>query len=258
MEKKKQHRTTGFIPLETKSISFDSFRKLFLSRLMRALSSQRNRSLTGFTLIEMLTVFMILIIVGYSLSLLFKQATQSYVRIKASQEIVDTERAVVTMLTRDLENAYLSKTDPRFRFIGSDTVLNFNSFQDNTSGIPVIVEFGYSYDAAQNRIMRREQTGSVPDADVTAGGTPSQLARNIHSLSFRIGYKTAGSAVQYLPTGASWDSRLDSYMNYNVAGIQKAPDGLPHVIEVTFTVTDSHGYYSQQTVTTTIYLPQDK
>jgi type II secretory pathway pseudopilin PulG len=215
-------------------------------------------SLTGFTLIEMLTVFVILIIVGYSLSLLFKQATQSYTRIRASQEIVDTERSVVTMMTRDLENAYLSKTDSRFRFIGSDSVLNFDSFQDNASNIPAMAEIGYTYDAAQDRIMRREQTAGVPDNDVTAGGVSSQLARNIHSLSFRIGYKNAGNTVQYLSSGATWDSNANSYANYNSAGEPKNPDGLPHVVEVTFTVNDSNGYYPEQSVTTTIYLPQDK
>jgi len=215
-------------------------------------------SQNGFTLVEMLTVFMILVIVGYSLSLLFKQSTQSYVRIKASQEIVDTQRAIVSMLTRDLENAYISKTDTRFRFIGSDAALHFNSFQDNASDVPAMAEIGYRYDAAQNRIMRREQTAGAPDIDVTSGGLDSQLAGNIHSLSFRIGYKNASSAIQYLAAGASWDSRSNVYPNYNVAGVQKNPDGLPHVVEATFTINDSNGFYPQQTVTTTIYLPQDK
>jgi hypothetical protein len=190
--------------------------------------------------------------------LFFNQATKSYIRIKASQEIVDTERSIVTIFMRDLENAYLSKTNPMFRFIGSDTALHFNSFQQDAQGLPGLVEIGYSYDAAQKKIMRRIQTVGVPDADVTAGGSTDVLGRNIHSLVFRIGYRSAGNAVHFVSSGASWDSHSDTYTNYNAAGEQKDPDGLPHIVEVTFTLTDSNGFYQQQTVTTKIYLPQDK
>ena len=225
------------------------------------LTHVRNRfcSLSGFTLVEILTVFTIMVMAGYALSVVFKQSTKSYTQIRASQEIVDIERSVVSLLTRDLENAYVSQTDTRFRFMGTNTALHFNSFQENSSGIQEMVEIGYTYDNALNQIDRRLATGTtIPDADVTSGGTSSPLGRNIYSLSFRIGYKSSGLGINYISSGSTWDSRANTFANYNKAGEGKNPDGLPHLVEVTFTVTDTQNIYPQQTITTTIYLPHDK
>jgi type II secretory pathway pseudopilin PulG len=217
------------------------------------------RERAGFTLVEMLTVFAILIIVGYALSVLFQQATKSYSRIRASQEIVDIERNVVTTLLRDLENAFVSSTDPRFRFIGNNVALHFNAFQENATGIPSVVEIGYAYDAVNRTINRRMQTGAtIPDADVTSGGITSPLGRNIHSLAFRIGYRHTGVTINYIVSGSTWDSQLNTYANYNTAHEEKNPDGLPHLIEVTFALSDSQNQSKLRTVTTTIYLPNDK
>lgn len=214
--------------------------------------------MAGFTLVEMLTVFTILIIIGYSLALLFNQATHSYAQIKASQEIVDTERAIITTITRDIENAYLSQTNPLFRFIGSNTALHFNAFQTDENGVVQIVEIGYSYDAAQKKILRRVQTAGVPDADVTVGGIVEDLGAHINSLDFRIGYRFTGNTIRYLVSGSGWDSQTNTYANYDSANQPKDPDGLPHVIEVSFSLTDSKGFYTQQTVTTKIYVTQNK
>ncbi len=222
---------------------------------MEAIMKQfRKRSLTGFTIIEMLTVLVIVIIIGYSISILMKQVVISYTKIKSEQEILDTSRNIIRSLTRDLENAYISKTDNRFSFVGSNTNIDFNAFLETSLDETNTVEIGYSLNA-NNQLVRRLEENNIPNL-VTSGGNASVLADNIQTLTFRFCYRNASGDFQY--TSLNWDSRVEHFSNYNHKGENKNPDGLPDAVEVSFSLQDSKAIYPVRSFMTKIYLPQDK
>ncbi len=214
----------------------------------------RARTLAGFSLIELLAVLAILVVVGCSLSILFTQAVESYVKIRAQQEVADTARTIIHFLTRDIENAFVSNTDNRFTFLGTNTTINTNAFLETLAGPSEIVELGYRRDAGLNHLIRRLQTGaSIPDADVTTGGTDSIVAENV--LSFDIVFVYDDTTATLQTTGA-WDSRIDNFANADRAGNNKSPDALPHMVDISFSLRDSNARYPARTFTTRIVLPK--
>jgi len=246
----------GFTPLESNPLQNNNGNKKKYSNYLISRMNYlvRKLSLTGFTIVEMLTVLVIVIIIGYSISLLMTQVINSYTKIKSEQEIVDTSRTIIRLLMNDLENAYISKLDNRFAFVGARTSIDFNAFLETSIGETNVVEIGY-FRNANNQLIRRLEENNIPNL-LTSGGTSSIVADNVQTLQFRFCYKDATGNFQY--TSANWDSRIEHFANYNNRGENKDPDGLPEAVEVSFSLQDSKAIYPVRSFTTKIYLPQDK
>ena len=208
----------------------------------------------GFTIIEILTVLVIVVIIGYSISLLMTQVITSYTKIKAEQEIINSSRTIIRFLTQDLENTYISKLDNRFVFVGTSTTIDCTIFGETSVGDTNAVEVGFLRNA-NNELIRLFEENNIPNL-VTSGGTSSIVAAGIQTLQFRFCYRNASGDFQY--TSANWDSRVEHFSNYNHKGENKNPDGLPDAIEVSFSLQDSKGLYPVRNFVTKIYLPQDK
>ena len=225
-----------------------------MSKKEKSQRTVKRKKMHGFTLIETVTVFVIVAIIGYSISVMMTQVMRSYRQMKAVQEVMDISRNVISFLTSDVENAYISSTDNRFIFLGTNTTLDFNAISETSFGSSGLVELGYSRNG-NNQIVRRFEAGSSLPNQVTSGGTSSIVADNVYSLAFQFVYRDNGGAFQM---SVAWDSNASNYANYDYSGNAKNPDGLPEAVEITFSVRDRDGVYPLRTFTTKIYLPHDK
>ena len=204
---------------------------------------------TGFTIIELVTAMAILAIIGMSLSIMMRQMTGTYMRIRAGQEILDDARTIISMLTSDIENAYVSKTDNRYQFHATSTALDFNAVCEQTIGQHEVVEVGYATNGTN--LEKRLETGSAIPNDVKTGGTVNILCDNVTTLSFRFMYKDSAGDFQH--TASDWDSNADDIQNYDRSGNEKNPDGLPDAVEINFTVQDETGK-KQKSFKTKVFL----
>ena len=89
--RKQYAMSKGFTPLECDQFqSSKSHKKKYNNFIVSMNYLFGKRSLTGFTIIEILTVLVIVVIIGYSISLLMTQVITSYTKIKAEQEIINS------------------------------------------------------------------------------------------------------------------------------------------------------------------------
>ncbi len=215
------------------------------------------KSKRGFSMVEMLTVLTILVIVGLSFSLAFKQISRSVTSVRISQEMVDQIHISSNFFRRDVENAFVAPVDTRYVFDGSNTAVNFNAMGLNASGNYRVIEIGYRYDAAAGALIRRVQDSGVPDADVTTGGPDEVILDNLTACGFRYGYKNSSGALVYLSAGDVWDSRVENYANYDLGGDPiNVRDQLPHIVELNYTIVDANSSGESQDIVLQVYLEQ--
>ncbi|MBU1863520.1 MAG: type II secretion system GspH family protein [Candidatus Omnitrophica bacterium] len=220
--------------------------------------SIKGRSLAGFTIIELLTVLVIITVVGYTTSLAVMQISKSYTKIKSVREILDLSRTIMKHLTRDLESAYIATIATNFRFLGTNITIDFNTWREASSGISEVIEVGYSLGTDNDGdgdfpLMRRIETGTSIPNQINSGGTDYEIADNVFSLRFTYVYKDSAGDLQ--TTTGTWDSSAENFgNNVDYIGENKDPDGLPDAVAVTFQLFNNQG----PTYTTTIFLPPDK
>jgi len=214
----------------------------------------KKHSRNGFTVIELLTVMTIMVIIGYSVTVLVRQVVISYTRVQASQEILDTARTIMQRLSLDVGNTFITRTDTRFTFTGTSTALDFNALLEVAAGTSRVVEIGYSCDV-NDQLIRRYDDNDIPD-QVNSGGRSDVVARGVRSLQFQFYYRDNSGVHHY--TGEDWDSRVEHFDNYSYRGEPKSPDGLPDAVAVTFSLIDFNEVCPEKQFQTTIYLPQNK
>jgi len=221
---------------------------------MAFLSGSRQHRKAAFTIVELLTVFAIIAIIGYALALITKQIGTGYARVRAMQDVQNTARTLIGQFNHTIANAFYSRTDSRFEFRGNAQALDFNALLEDAAGKIIMSEIGYTRDADGTVRERRETGAGIPNV-VTGGGSSEIVAEGVGALQFRYMYKDAGGVFQY--AGGVWDSRVETYGNYNRENENKNPDGLPDAVEVSFTVQDRNNFFAPQPFVTKIYIPQD-
>ena len=215
----------------------------------------------AFTLIEMLAVFAILAIIGSSLSVITSQIFKSYERMRSSQTNINLSRMIIQKITNDVENAFVSDLDTKFRFIGKNDSLNFNTFRTGESGVPEVVEIGYEYDSSLQTLSRRIDLSDPDVNNVTSGGTTEVIAENVTNFLFEYGYiasTATGAQFVYASSTGTWDSNIENFYNIDVGGDHKDPDGLPETVRISFTVSDPAGKVADESFKVSIFLLQDK
>lgn len=202
---------------------------------------------------EIVTVVAILVIIGYSLSILVSQVMKSYNSMKAEQEVIDQARSLFLHLNRDVENIYVNNADTRYAFVASNTRFDATVFSRENASTGPIIEVGYYRNGTQ--LMRRLETNNVPNSVTDNGGTASVMAEGISNFAIRMMYKNASGNFQY---ATNWDSRIEHFANYDSNGINRNPDGLPDAVEVSFSLQDAAQRKAQKSFITKIFLPNDK
>ena len=167
----------------------------------------RKRSLTGFTVVELLIALSILIIIGTMTAVIFRSTQQSFINAKAFQHVIDLARRTVIRIHDELQATFIDVSG-LVPFVGIDAggdYIKVNSQEDEVffispdirSPVGDICEIGY-WQRDDGNFMRHYEC--PPDFDFsTISGGDGELGLVINELDF-----TFFDGTEYLD---SWDSR---------------------------------------------------
>ena len=186
------------------------------------------RSLTGFTVVELLIALSILIIIGSMTAVIFRSTQQSFVNAKAFQHVIDLARRTVIRIHDELQATFIDVSG-LVPFVGIDATGDYiktDSQEDEvffispdiSSPVGDICEIGY-WQRSDGNFMRHYEC--PPDFNfTTVGGGDNELGLVITELDFKY-----YNGEEYLD---SWDSRNGG-----------AQEGVfPHAVKFSFFVSD--------------------
>ena len=197
-------------------------------------SRRRDLSLTGFTVIELLTSIFIIAILVTMLSVVFNQGIKAY---RQADEIIDiTNKAQIFFgqICSELPGAVVSE-NPSVSFKGTSTNIYFMAPWDNSSDIE-LCEFGYNFVGTE--IKRHFITA---DAGASFEYPTSAVDYSTGGENLFVDLES-GSSVQFKYDGSStWNSHTS------------LPPSLPQIVELKIVMKDSRNV--NYTFTTRVFLP---
>ncbi len=221
----------------------------------------------GFTLMELLVAIAILSIISISCYIAFDTGLKSWRMSEARVERYQNARAVLDMMAKDFQSAFISSTNRNiYRLMENAYGIYFTT--NSVSIATDIYRVGYSW-AGNNLIkgINANYDTGTPDPAYAVGKVDQSSnllisegsGCSVTGLSFEYGhYVNTTNRDNGVMTWSNitWDSNLNNVTNlYRNDNINKNPDGLPEAIRIGLAVRDEKSYEAAQSFYTIVYLP---
>lgn len=199
------------------------------------------RKIGGFTLTEVAISVFILSFLSLVVYLFFWGSSSAWEKGKARLEVYQNLRYPLKVMSRELKTAFISPHSSSFIFLGREKEIHFISTLNSPSGEGKsdLCEISY-YLNEKGQLIRRKD--STPDDKPLKGGGYSPLASGVTFLQF--------SYWDGEKWSLSWDSTRGTP--------QPQDDLLPQKVKITLSVRDERGIEPEFTLSTEVYLLQEK
>lgn len=152
----KENKKSGFIPLE-----ISKFKKTFsvFADVLDGTSSKLKKSLTGFTIVELLVAMSIFVVLITIATGAFIQALRSERRLIALMTVSNNASLVLEQMAREIRTGYL--------FSGQPTCKTSLCFKTSASGVTNDVSYGLNSSGGRGVIQRNGQNLTASNVNVS-------------------------------------------------------------------------------------------